>query len=208
MSRSCSSCGTDVDDSAVFCPSCGAPIEDQEDAHVPPAPAWPDPKPDELTATRRGAPPPRADTAPRRSVRGGGPAPDRPGASSRMPSIPVTWPGTLSGWLIGAGAVVAALGLLIGFFQGLRSSVDVLLLLAFVVVAVTVFFSATVPSMPRAALVTMAVAFIGFGVALDRMSLGGAGFPELLVFMGTGAAAIGSVIVELGHDQPIGRPQA
>ncbi len=122
-----------------------------------------------------------------------------------MPSIPVTWPATLSGWLIGLGSAVAALGLLIAFFQGLRNSVDLLLLLAFVVLAVTVFFSSTVPSIPRAALVAMAVAFIGFGVALDRMGLGGAGFPELLVFMGTGAAAIGSVIVELGHDQPIGR---
>lgn len=204
MTRSCANCGTEVDDSAVFCPSCGEPIEERDTADLPPAPAWPDPAPEEPTATRGGTPPPDADTAPRRasrgrSARGGGQA------ASRIPSIPVTWPVTLSGWLIGVGLAIAAVGLLIGFFQGLGNSVDVLLLLAFVVLAVTVFFSATVPSIPRAALVTMAVAFIGFGVALDRMGLGGAGLPELLVFMGTGAAAIGSVIVELGHDQPIGR---
>jgi hypothetical protein len=44
--RFCGICGTEVDETAVFCPSCGNPIEpDAQPAEIPPAPAWPEPEP-------------------------------------------------------------------------------------------------------------------------------------------------------------------
>ena len=45
--RFCGNCGTEVDDDAAFCPSCGRPIAafeaDDPAAAIPPAPAWPGP---------------------------------------------------------------------------------------------------------------------------------------------------------------------
>ena len=44
VTRFCGICGTEVDETAVFCPSCGNPIEpDAQLAEIPPAPAWPEP---------------------------------------------------------------------------------------------------------------------------------------------------------------------
>lgn len=55
MARFCANCGTEVDDNAVFCPTCGQPIDQDVEAEMPAAPAWPEPEP---------APPPeRADLA-------------------------------------------------------------------------------------------------------------------------------------------------
>jgi hypothetical protein len=48
------------------------------------------------------------------------------------------------------------------------------------------------------------IVLIAFGVALGRLVLGAAGPGDLLVFLGTAAAAIGAIILELGRDQPIG----
>ncbi len=44
MTRFCAACGTEVDDTAVFCPTCGQPIDQEAESQMPAAPAWPDPE--------------------------------------------------------------------------------------------------------------------------------------------------------------------
>ncbi len=245
MARFCANCGTEVEENAVFCPTCGQAIDQATESEIPPAPAWPEHPPKDAHADPDGeaadpelvAPEPAGtseDDAPAgrfeqptrteerpvqadRSDRSASPsrhATDAPedrtgeGSSSSGPvSLPVTMPVTLSAWLIGGGAAFAALGVLIGLFVGFLNPVDLVLLLALVAIAVTVFFSSNVPHIPNLRLMTLAVVLIGFGMALDRLSLTRAGIAELLLFLGTAAAAIGAILLELGRDQPLGGPQ-
>ena len=116
-------------------------------------------------------------------------------------------PVTLSAWLIGGGTLFAALGVVIGLFDGFLNPVDLILLLALIGIAVTVFFSGSVPTFANLRLVTLVIVLIGFGIALDRIGFGGAGIGALLLFLGTAAAAIGAIVLELGRDQPLGGPQ-
>ena len=44
MVRFCANCGTEVDDTAVFCPTCGQPIDQEVEPEMPAAPAWPEPE--------------------------------------------------------------------------------------------------------------------------------------------------------------------
>ena len=229
MARYCANCGTEVEDSAVFCPTCGQPIDQATETEIPPAPAWPDQAPDQPEArvpneaspadaqrarfeepTRiEEAPPPSApvaesaipprptSTTPRRPGQDRSPAPVR---------LPVTMPLTLSAWLIGVGAAVAALGVVIGLFDGFLNPVDLILLLALIGIAVTVFFSGSVPAFTHLRLVTLVIVLIAFGIALDRIGFGAAGIGELLLFLGSAAAAMGAILLELGRDQPLGGP--
>ena len=229
MARFCPNCGTEVDDTAAFCPTCGQPIDQAAEAEIPPAPGWPDPgRPagwaSVSSAADEGAPAPDAPAAPdgeswvEEPTRVETPPPPPAPAAVRPPpdspaqreparelNLPVTWPVTLSAWLIGIGAVLAAVGLVIAMFR-VVNAIDLLLLLLLVGVAVTVFFSANVPSIPHLRLATLAVVLIGFGMALDRIGFGAAGAGELLLFLGTAAAAIGCVLLEIGRDQPLGGP--
>ena len=45
MTRVCANCGTEVDDDALFCPTCGQPIQTSARPELPPAPDWPDAPP-------------------------------------------------------------------------------------------------------------------------------------------------------------------
>lgn len=266
MTRYCAACGTEVEDTALFCPTCGQPIDQESETEIPPAPAWPESAPsaeppvaertgpsrpdreaapridrfddrpapepegtpdawdepepqpaagtgwevrhEEPTRTEAAAPPP-APSAP--AHREGGP--DRPppraddAGSRRSVDLPITTPVMLSGWLIGIGTLLAALGILIGLFGNVISPIDVLLLLILLGISASVFFSSKVPDVPHLKLITLAAVLVGFGMALDRIGSGGAGAGELLFFFGTAAAAIGAIIVELGRDQPLGGPQ-
>ena len=222
MARYCANCGTEVEDVAVFCPTCGQPIDQASETEIPAAPAWPEPPADEVAAP----PPARAEVDEIREARfeeatrsevpppapeglHAPPAPPPAARSGPGPvNLPVTVPVTLSAWLIGGGAIVAALGVVIGLFGGFLNPIDLLLLLALVGIAATVFFSANTPAIPHLRLVTLVIVLIGFGMALDRIGLGGAGIGELLVFLGTAAAGIGAIILELGRDQPLGSPQS
>lgn len=226
MSRYCPNCGTEVDDNAVFCPTCGQPIDQAAETEMPAAPAWPEaPAPAEPVARpqpaanpepapawrEEAAPPPverpedmtRVEAPPAAA-----PAPPPPQAPKAPagPAIdlPLTMPVTLSGWLIGVGALLAALGIVIGLFDGVLNPIELILLLALIAIAATVFFSASLPNVPNLRLATLSVALIGFGIALDRLGFGGAGVGELLLFLGTAMAAIGAIILELGRDQPLG----
>ena len=220
MARYCANCGTEVDDLAVFCPTCGQPIDQGSETEMPAAPAWPEQPADRVEAPAADARPPRVEEP----TRLGAPAPDGagvpppPAAREQAPppieragppsvNVPLTMPVTLSAWLIGGGAAVAALGIVIGLFGGFLNPIDLILLLLLLGIAAAVFFSATVPAIPHLRLITFAVVLVGFGIALDRIGFGGAGIGELLLFLGTAAAAIGALLLELGRDQPLGGPQ-
>jgi hypothetical protein len=229
MAGFCPNCGTEVEDTAVFCPTCGQAIDQATETEIPPAPAWPDqPPPDveapagveaavddawasrheEPTRTQPAPPTPASDAPPPVSPL---PAAQRPGGpverSAPPISLPVTMPLTLSAWLIGGGAAIAALGVLIGLFGFLRP-IDLILFVVLIAIAATVFFSASVPEIPNLRLVTLVIVLLAFGMAIDRIMFGGAGIGELLFFLGAAAAAIGAVLLELGRDQPLGGPQS
>ncbi len=255
MARYCAACGTEVEDTAIFCPTCGQPIDQEHEAEIPAAPAWPDqpapqaPRPhverepvedrfvapepapsDEGRAAEDGpsAPaweprhedptrvvePPSEEPAPPRSVPPPvrpSPRPAAPDAAGRRsgPSVdlPLTMPVMLSGWLIGVGALIAVLGLLIGLFGGVLNPIDLILLLLMLGIGATVFLPDRIPDVPHLRLATLVIVLVAFGMALDRIGLGGAGVGELLLFFGAAAAGIGAIIIELGRDQPLGGPQ-
>ena len=225
MARFCPNCGTETEDQAVFCPTCGQPIDQASETEFPAAPAWPE-QPVEEVAPRaaedersptRFEEPTRIDEPPRPAEGAATPPPPPPSAAAPIPpaaerpatpsvNVPITMPVTLSAWLIGGGAALAALGVVIGLFGGFLNPIDLLLLVALIGIAATVFLSANVPQIPHLRLMTLAVVLVGFGVALDRIGFGAAGVGELLLFLGAAAAAIGAIILELGRDQPMGGP--
>lgn len=236
MARFCPNCGTEVDDTAVFCPTCGQPIEQDVEGQMPAAPAWPDPEPGppavEPAAAAAIEPPrpsPDADEEPvpspsrveptRTEARPEFPRPPqepRPAelaptsADPARPTVdlPITTPVTLSAWLIGIGAVLGAVGALIGLFDSVGAAIDLLVLVALLGVAATVFLASSLPAIPHLRFITLAVVLVAFGVALDRVGLGRAGAGDLLLFLGSAAAAIGAVLLDLGHDQPLSGPQS
>jgi zinc-ribbon domain len=207
--RFCPNCGTEVDESAAFCPTCGQAIDQAAESEIPAAPAWPDatgqpvaslasePVPSADPDVTQGRPIPADAAAP--------PPPPAPAESSGPTvELPLTMPVTLSGWLIGIGALIGSLGVLIGLFDGPVNLLEIVLLVALVGIAVTVFFSDMVGNLPNLRLATLVVSLVAFGTALDRLFFGGAGAGELLLFLGAAAAAMGAVILELGRDQPLG----
>ena len=255
MSRYCASCGTEVDDTAIFCPTCGQPIDQEVETAIPPAPGWPEPsdaaaedpygaptRPFEPPAEpppapdwgqAQAAPSPEPEPVPREpepvprqpepirpvSERRATPdaeapmppepaAPSATSTASPLANLPITAPVTLSGWLVGIGAGVAALGALISLFDSVGAVVDLLLLIALAGVALSVFFSASLPAFAQLRLATMVIVLVAFGVALDRLLVGIAGAGELLLFLGTAAAVIGVILLELGRDQPLGGPHS
>jgi hypothetical protein len=214
--RYCPNCGTEVDDTAAFCPTCGQAIDQAAETAMPAAPAWPEPgappRPHEPAAVpaQSWESRPEPDTA-QTEARPQTPPPPPPPApeASTGPSVnvPVTMPVTLSGWLIGGGALLAGLGALIGLFDGPISLIYLILLLALIGIAAATFFPDVVSGFEYLRLASLAVVLVGFGVALDRLGTGGAGVGELLLFLGTAAAAIGAILLEIGRDQPLGSPR-
>ena len=229
--RFCPSCGTEVEADARFCPSCGTTlsVEDEErpptDMRLPPAPTWPADAPvaalgseqaaaDEPTLTDGPAPepepPPEAapavepqaqpSTAPPPAVPATAAA--EPVAHSVTPvarssDIPVTWPTTVAGWLIGAGSLLGAIFLI----ATLANVVSLLLFVALLAVATTVFAADRIPEIPHLRLLVLVTTMIGLGVGLAR-----AGFTvngvDTLFLLAMLAAAGGVLLVELDRDRP------
>jgi hypothetical protein len=195
-----------------------APLSDAEPARFEPEPpvapdaGWGAPPPvgDAPTRTEPRLEPPVAATAPPPPVARPRAAGHDPAAGHQPPpmNVPITMPVTLSAWLVGIGAALAALGVIIGLFDAILNPIELILLIALLAVAATVFLSSNLPDIPNLPLITLVVVLIGFGIALDRLSVGAAGVGELLLFLGTAAAAIGVILLELGHDQPLGGASA
>ncbi|MDQ2934266.1 MAG: zinc ribbon domain-containing protein [Chloroflexota bacterium] len=215
MIHYCPNCGTEVDETAAFCPTCGQPLDEvREDgqAAAPDAGAPAQPA-DQPFLSQRGPAAPDSDAvAPTRAHGAAPPPPAVAGApsspqTSPLPRVelPITWPVMLSGWLIGIGAIVAALGLVVIFFRHLNP-IDLVLLLLLLLIAATVFLSASLPAVPHQRLATLAVGLIGLGVALDRIGVGTADLGALLLFLGTAGVSAGALLAEAGRDRPMATP--
>jgi hypothetical protein len=162
---------------------------------TPPSPgAAPSPPP--MTAGATSQPPPAAS--------GHAPVESGPPPARGPSNVPVSAPVTVSGWLIGGGATIAAVGALVALLDGGRAVVDLLVLLAMAAVAISIFFSSSLPALANLRLATLAIVLIAFGAATDRLLAGVGGVGELLLFLGAAAAVIGALLLELGRDQPLG----
>jgi hypothetical protein len=268
MARACANCGTEVDDDALFCPTCGEPIERGGEPDLPPAPDWPasaagasgagasqpasadrvetpaEMEPEREHEATRAAPaaaagdveeppnpqrdyaqpttsredaevPPwrrgaayRAASAPAPAA--SGPIPARPGAL--RPEGIIRPPTTLSGWLIGGGALVAVVGMLLPWVVsgtytgswGLASGINLLFTLVLLALLVLIFLPHLVPDLPEGKLVLLAIALIGVGMGLDRLGLPLTGSGAMVFLIGMLACAAGAFLAQLGLDRAVG----
>jgi hypothetical protein len=228
--RYCPSCGTEVDADARFCPSCGITLEDDVQPELPAAPSWPEPEPtppptDEPTETVEApmpeapepvAPPPApapaaapasAPATAGEAVQGAdAPASGTPPPAAQAPDtgidLPITWPTMASGWLIGIGSLLGAIALL----PALGSFLNILLFLALLGLAATVFLAERVPTIPRLRLIILGVTLIGLGIALDRSAFTVRGMDTVLL-LAMLAAAGGALLIELDRDRPLPPPE-
>lgn len=131
-------------------------------------------------------------------------APPSVAAALRAVGAPITWPKTSIGWMIGAGSAVGAMSFVLpwtsgyGYFAtwGLARPLNIVLMLALVGVAATVFLPDRIPDVAVKRLGVLIVTLVGLGVGFDQ--LGGLSVVgSLLFFLGTLSAASGSVMLEL-----------
>ena len=227
--RFCPSCGTEVEADARFCPSCGTTLAlegEDESANarqpLPPAPAWPaapepapdSPHPDEPTLTDAPAeeparapdpaPSPRVDTsaAPPSAPAAPPPAPAAAAAQTVVPvtrskDIPVTWPTTVAGWLIGVGSLLGAMFLI----ATLGNVVSLLMFVALLGIAATIFAADYLPDIPQLRLLVLVTTMIGLGVGLARAGFTVAGV-DTLFLLAMLAAAGGALLIEVDRDRP------
>jgi hypothetical protein len=170
-----------------------------EAAAEPAPPLTPEPGPEPGPEPEPVAPPPPAPRPPAA-------APPSASGEERGPSadLPFTWPTLLSGWLIGVGALVGALAL-IPRLAGGGYLLSMLLFLALLGIAATVFLSDHVPSIPRLRLIVLCTTLIGLGVGLARAAFTIQGIDTLFLIARL-AAAGGALLVELDRDRPLPPP--
>jgi hypothetical protein len=211
--RFCPSCGTEIDAEARFCPTCGTMLSEEASPDLPAAPAWPPPEepaaqPPQLARDEPRPPTPAAstpssepgvpETAPQVPVPPGSPGPSARDGSGPNIDLPLTWPTTLSGWLIGGGSLVGALALI----PSLDDAVSLVLFLALLAVAASVFLAERLPEVPRERFIVLGVTLVGLGIAFDRAGFGARGIDSILL-VAMIAAAGGALLIELDRDRPL-----
>jgi hypothetical protein len=136
----------------------------------------------------------------------GVPSAQSPSSGQAPPAaeLPFTWPALLSGWLIGVGALVGALAL-IPRLAGAGYLVSMLLFLALLGVAGTIFLADHVPAIPRLRLIVLCTTLIGLGVGLARAAFTIQGI-DTLFLVAMLAAAGGALLIELERDRPFPPP--
>jgi hypothetical protein len=261
MARVCANCGTEVDDDALFCPTCGEPIEHGGEPALPPAPDWPAsssgatpaaaspreesaPTPsspltsdsDPGRAQTRVMPEPAAEPEPipgaarddqavppwRRGAAYRATTPPTPEPSQAAAPRPdalrpegiVRPPETLAGWLIGIGALVGVVAMLLPWVVagtytgswGLASGINLLFTIVLIAVLVAVFLPHVVPAIPQRNLILLAIALIGVGLGLDRLGLPLTGTGAMIFLIGMLSGATGAFLAQLGMDRPVGGP--
>jgi hypothetical protein len=174
---------------------------------IPPAPAWPPPEP-EPAPLPPPEPQPEPDPMAGRPVPPATPPPAAvppppPGPPASPPpgpavDLPITWPVTLSGWLIGAGSLAAAITLLVR----LGNPINLLIFVALVAIAASVFLAERVPTIPYQRIAILVVLMISLGVALERAAFRIQGV-ESIFLIAMIVAAGGALLLELGRDRPV-----
>jgi hypothetical protein len=119
--------------------------------------------------------------------------------------LPITWPTTLSGWLIGAGSLLGAI-FLIPRLGSAGYVVSLLLFLALLGIAATIFLADHVPDIPRLRLIVLVTTMVSLGVGLARAAFGIAGV-DTLFLVAMLAAAGGALLIELDRDRPMPPPR-
>ena len=177
-----------------------APQAEPETMAIPPAPAWPPPEPE---AAPEPEPEPVAGRPAPPTPPPAVPPPPPPGPSASAPSgpavdLPITWPVTLSGWLIGAGSLAAAITLLVR----LGNPINLLIFVALVAIAASVFVADRVPAIPHQRIAILVVLMISLGVALERAAFRIQGV-ESIFLIAMIVAAGGALLLEMGRDRPV-----
>ena len=181
------------------------PVEVEPMTWSPPEAAAATPTTDAEEATPPPEPPPLADAAPPPAE----PPPAAAAADHSQPApapasppaeLPFTWPTLLSGWLIGGGALVGALAL-IPRLAGAGYLVSLLLFLALLGIAATIFLADHVPAIPQLRLIVLSTTLIGLGVGLARAAFTIQGI-DTLFLVAMLAAAGGALLIELDRDRP------
>jgi hypothetical protein len=157
----------------------------------PVAASAPPPPPPSAAATP--PPPPRATA----QEPGAQPVP----VTSRS-DIPITWPTTIAGWLIGAGSLLGAIFLI----ASLGNVVSLLLFVALLGIAATVFAADRMPEIPHLRLLVLVTTMIGLGVGLARAGFTVAG-ADTLFLLAMLAAGGGALLIELDRDRPWPPPE-
>ena len=182
-----------------------------ETTAIPPAPAWPPPEPEpEPEPAPAQEPEPEAEASPQPEPRpmGEPPAPPPPAVPPAPPGpstspgpaadLPITWPVTLSGWLVGAGSLAAAVTLLVR----LGNPINLLIFVALLAIAASVFLADRVPTIAHQRLAILVVLTISLGVALERAAFRIQGV-ESVFLIAMIVAAGGALLLELGRDRPV-----
>jgi len=116
--------------------------------------------------------------------------------------IPITWPTTVAGWLIGAGSLLGAIFLI----ASLGNVVSLLLFVALLGIAATIFAANRMPEIPHLRLLVLVTTMIGLGVGLARAGFTVAG-ADTLFLLAMLAAGGGALLVELDRDRPWPPPE-
>jgi len=223
--RFCPSCGTtltgqDQGDQLPAAPAWPPPEPSVEDV----APAAPDEAADELvdepmdqptvTVAQQpdaAAPPPPAPPAAPAQPAAPPPPPPAPAVApagteaTTSTELPFTWPTLLSGWLIGGGSLLGA-AVLIPRLAGTGYLVSMLLFLALLGIAATVFLADHVPAIPQLRLIVLCTTLIGLGVGLARAAFAIQGI-DTIFLVAMLAAAGGAILIELDRDRPFPPPE-
>jgi hypothetical protein len=93
----------------------------------------------------------------------------------------------------------------VALIASLNDAVSLLLMLALLGVAATVFLVDRLPAIPRLRLINLSVTMVGLGVALERAGFGARGADSVLL-VAMIAAAGGALLIELDRDRPVSPP--
>ncbi|HEX6140513.1 MAG TPA: hypothetical protein VF013_08650, partial [Candidatus Limnocylindria bacterium] len=124
-----------------------------------------------------------------------------PGARSPQAELPLTLPDTVSGWLVGIGSVLGAFALL----PRLGEILSLLLFLALLGVAATIFLADRIPDVPHQRVLVLATLMVGLGISLERAAFTVRGL-ETILLLAMLTAAGGAMLLELGRDRPMPPP--